>query len=325
MRFVVFGAGAIGGVVGGRLHQAGHPVILIARGAHLEAIRSHGLILETPMERVVLRLPAAGDPAAVDWRDDDVVLLATKSQDTSGALAALRDAAGPQVPVVCVQNGVENERVALRLMDSVYGATVMLPAAHLEPGVVQAYGTRLTGMIDLGRYPEGVDDRCREVASALAESSFTSAPVGDIMRLKHAKLLLNLNNVVEALCGPGEETRELTGLASAEGRAALEAAGIDFVAEDVTDVQERWKRMGVAEIGGRPRVGSSTSQSLARGTGTIETDYLNGEIVLQGRLHGVPTPINEALCVIAARVVRDDAGPGGLGSIPVSDVLAAAA
>ena len=65
MRFVVFGAGAIGGAVGARLHQSGHAVTLIARGAHLEAIRARGLSFLTPVERVVLPLPAVGDPGAM--------------------------------------------------------------------------------------------------------------------------------------------------------------------------------------------------------------------------------------------------------------------
>src|ERR1700731_3335853 len=116
MRFVVFGAGAIGGVVGARLHQAGFAVTLIARGAHLEAIRDNGLELVSPEERSVLRIPVAGAPGEVEWTGDDVVLLATKSQDTLGAITSLRGAAGPATPVVCVQNGVENERLALRVI-----------------------------------------------------------------------------------------------------------------------------------------------------------------------------------------------------------------
>src|ERR1700744_294228 len=99
MRFVIFGAGAIGGAVGARLHQSGHAVTLIARGAHLEAIRSHGLTFLTPAERAVLPLPAVADPGGVDWSGDEVVLLATKSQDTLAALSALRAAAGSHVPV----------------------------------------------------------------------------------------------------------------------------------------------------------------------------------------------------------------------------------
>src|SRR5207237_9968954 len=94
MRFVIFGAGAIGGVVGARLHQSGHEVALIARGAHLEAIRRRGLTLETPVERTALPLTAVEDPSELGLEADDVVLLTTKSQDTAGRPAGPGRAGG---------------------------------------------------------------------------------------------------------------------------------------------------------------------------------------------------------------------------------------
>ncbi len=296
MRFVIFGAGAIGGVVGARLHQGGHDVALIARGAHLEAIRRSGLTLLAPDERSVLDLPAAADPAELRVGKGDIVLLATKSQDTAGALAALRRAGALEVPIVCLQNGVENERAALRAFADVYGAVVMAPTAHIEAGVVEAYGARLSGMIDVGRYPSGSDELCEQLATALGGSRFSSRVQGDIMRSKYAKLLLNLGNAAQALCGPGDATDELVKLAREEGRAALTAAGVAFEADEVSDVEGRWLELDVRSISGRERAGSSSWQSLVRQTGAIETDYLNGEIVLLGRLHDVPTPVNAALC-----------------------------
>ncbi len=318
MRFVVFGAGAIGGVIGVRLHQSGFDVALIARGAHLEAIRSDGLTLLTPEERVVVTPDVAGDPAQLRWGGDEVVLLAVKSQDTLGALSSLRDAAGPAIPVVCLQNGVDNERLALRLMESVYGGVVMAPTAHLEAGVVEAYGADLSGMVDIGCYPSGIDARCEEICAALSASRFSSRPVPDVMRLKHAKLLLNLGNAVQALCGTGDTGAELTEMARVEGRAVLTAAGEPFAAAEVSNVNERWRRLGVREIAGRPRPGGSSWQSLARGTGAIESDYLNGEIVLQGRLRGVPTPVNETLARLAVAAAREGREPG---SLSADDVL----
>jgi 2-dehydropantoate 2-reductase len=322
VRFVIFGAGAIGGVVGARLDQGGHEVALIARGPHLDAIRTSGLTLLTPVGRSVHRLPAAEDPAALGLGAGDVVLLATKSQDTPGALAALRRVDVHGVPVVCMQNGVENERTALRLFDDVYGAVVMCPAAHLEAGVVLAYGSQGTGIIDVGRYPSGTDPRAAEIAAALAGSQFESRPQPEIMRLKYAKLILNLGNAVAALFRPGEAGERLAELARAEGRAALTAAGIEFEAPEVADLEGRWERIGVREIEGQERGGGSSWQSLARGTGAIETDYLNGEIVLLGRLHGVPTPVNSALCELAERHARRRGGPGEL---EAAELLTAAA
>jgi 2-dehydropantoate 2-reductase len=322
VRFVVFGAGAIGGVVGACLHQSGHEVALIARGEHGRAIRERGLTFERPgVAAVTLTIPVAPSPAELEFSGDEIVLLATKSQDTTGALSDLRGAAPITTPVVCVQNAVENERVALRLFPRVYGAVVMAPTAHLEPGFVQAYGTRGVGVIDVGRYPSGVDEVCEEMARALEAAGFSSKPRPDIMRFKHAKLLANLGNAVDAICEPGDGASEVVSLAQEEGRAALAAAGIEFVAEEVNDVQARWERLDVQAIEGRPRAGSSTRQSIVRGAPTVETDYLNGEIGLLGRLHGVPTPVNDALCELSERHVRERRGPG---TRPAEEVLSQA-
>ncbi|HEX3833974.1 MAG TPA: 2-dehydropantoate 2-reductase [Solirubrobacteraceae bacterium] len=325
MRFVVFGAGAVGGVVGARLHQAGHDVALIARGAHLQELQRSGLTLETPSERTTLRIPTAGDPAELGVGTsgtDDVILLATKSQDTAGALDALQSAGAWDVPIVCMQNGVENERLALRRFRSVYGAVIMAPTAHLRPGAVEAYGALASGMIDLGRYPEGSDEVAEQVAAALSESQFRSRVWPDVMRLKYAKLILNLSNAVNALVAADDRRDELVARVIDEGRAALDAAGIEHRDDGVDDLAGRWAEIGVSDIDGRERAGSSTWQSLARGTGAVETDYLNGEIVLVGRLHDVPTPVNAAVCRLAAEQARGGAAPGELS---VDDILAVAA
>jgi 2-dehydropantoate 2-reductase len=321
VRFVVLGAGAVGGVVGASLHRSGQEVTLIARGEHYRVIRERGLTLERPGESVTLEIPVADAPAALEWTGAEVVLLAPKSQDTAAALTGLRAAAPITTPVLCLQNGVENERIALRLLPHVYGGVVMAPTAHLEPGVVQAYGTRGIGVIDVGRYPAGVDRLCEEVASALTDAGISSRPRPDIMRFKYAKLINNLLNAVDAIVEPGPQGDELTRLAQDEGRAALTAAGIEFVAEEVNDVIGRWRRLDVQPIGGRPRAGSSTRQSLARGAPTLETDYLNGEISLLGRLHGVPTPVNDALCRLSERHLRERRPPR---SVPAEEVLARA-
>ena len=320
MRLVVFGAGAIGGAIGARLHQSGHSVTLIARGEHGRAIRQRGLTFETPEGPSTENLAAVERPDELDWTGEEVVLLCMKTQDTAGALQALRACAPASTAVVCAQNGVENERLALRLFEHVYGAVVMLPAVHLEPGVVLAHGSRLTGMVDVGRYPAGVDERVEALAGALRSSRFLSEAHEDVMRLKYAKLIMNLANAPTALCRPGPDRDELVELAKAEGRAALSAAGIEFEDARVSDRGGRWAELGVGEIRGRPYPGSSTWQSLTRGTGGIETDYLNGEIVLLGRLHGVPTPVNQALCHLAERHVRERRAPA---TVPAEEVLPA--
>jgi 2-dehydropantoate 2-reductase len=311
VRFIVYGAGAVGGVVGSRLFQQGHDVVLIARGAHYQTIRDQGLRLETPDGAATLPIPVVDRPDGVCFGEDDLVLLACKSQDTGAALASLAAAAPSTVPVTCLQNGVENERLALRLFAHVYGICVMCPATHLSPGVVQANSVPVTGILDVGRYPVGSDDTARSVAAALSSSTFSSTPLEDIRRWKYTKLLMNLGNAVEAVCGPSARSGSIPAMAKQEGVTCLRAAGIDF-ASDEEDAARRSDLLKLRPVDGRRRQGGSSWQSLSRRTGTIETDYLNGEIVLLGRQLGLPTPVNTLLQRLAREMAAAGAAPGAL-------------
>lgn len=278
----------------------------IARGAHLEAMRSSGLTLHTPAEAQTLRVPVAGSPTELDWRDGDVALLAMKSQDTQAALEALRDAAG-DVPVICAQNGVANERMALRLFSRVYGMVVWMPATHLTPGEVVAHSGKVTGCLDAGVYPQGTDDLIESVAADLRDSTFKCDANQRVMRLKYAKLLSNLLNIVQALC-EGGAAGDLVRQVRDEANAVYEAAGIDSATpEELADRTSGIAIDAVPGFEGRP--GGSTWQSLTRG-GSLETDYLNGEIALLGALQGVPTPYNRMLQQVAAEAQREGRGPG---------------
>jgi 2-dehydropantoate 2-reductase len=317
-RFVVYGAGAIGGTIGGRLFEHGHDVVLVARGAHGEALRADGLLLRTADGEVRLPVPTVGHPDDLGRlvAERDVVVLAMKTQDTGDALDALAAVAPATTPVVCAQNGVENERMALRRFSAVIGMCVMLPATHLEPGVVEVSSTPIAGILDVGCYPSGVDADAEAVAAALDGGGFRSEAVVDVMRRKYAKLLMNLGNALDAACGPGARGSDLFRLAREEATACFAAAGIDVASEE-EDRARRGDLLQVKPIGGKPRGGGSTWQSLARGTGRTEVDHLNGEIVLLGRLNGVPTPINALFQRVGNDLARTGAPPG---SVDVADL-----
>jgi 2-dehydropantoate 2-reductase len=306
MRLVILGAGAIGGVVGALLARAKREVVLLARGAHLAAIRADGLRVEAPDETFVVHPPVAEHVS--EWRADDVVLLAVKTQDAASALRQL--AAPVHVPIVCLTNGVEAERIALRHARDVYGACVMLPATYLSPGLVQMWATPVPGLIDLGRYPDGLGDSAHEIAGELLVAGVACEVRSNIMRWKRGKLLSNLANGAEALCGPAARSSELAERARSEARACFAAAGLSCT----TDAEDAARRAGFESkpIAGKPRLGGSTWQSLARGAATLETDYLNGEIAMLGRLHGVATPVNEALQRLASEAARAGAQPGSM-------------
>ncbi|MGY0019467.1 ketopantoate reductase family protein [Streptomyces sp. YJ-C3] len=329
MRYLIIGAGAVGGAVGGRLAQAGHEVVLVARGEQYKALHADGLRLQTPEGQHTHRLPVVDGPEPLGpLRADDVLILAVKTQDSAAALATwgARPVAGggtaaQRLPLVCAQNGVESERLALRVFQRVYAMCVWLPATFVEPGVVRADGTPLTGILHLGRYPEGVDDTARAIAADLERSRFEAPVAADVMRWKYAKLLANLANSLEAVSGvlTSEEGIALFRRARAEGEAVLAAAGIAYTPQD-EEQRARAEKIRFEPFDGTPRGGGSSWQSLHRGTGTIEADYLNGEIALLGRLHGVPTPVNDVLQEYADEAARQRRPAG---ATPLAELTAA--
>ena len=158
----------------------------------------------------------------------------------------------------------------------------------------------------------------------MLEAGGIAAFVSDeVMASKHGKLLLNLGNIVEAALGREVAKGRFNQALRDEGAAALGAAGIAW--RDVGKADPRRDtllRMG--EVAGVARTGGSTTQSLARGAGSVETDWLNGEIVLLGRLHGVATPANSYFLDLSARLVREGRAPGSVGVAEVEAALAAA-
>ncbi len=313
MRFVIYGAGGIGGTIGARLHLSGFEVALIARGTHYEAIVQDGLRFVSPSQDVHLRIRCFPHPDDAGIRPDDAVILCMKGQHTEDALRDLYAATAGDARVICCQNGVENERLALRRFPRTYGMVVLLPAEHLEPGVVVNFAEDTAGCLDAGCYPNGVDDFIEAVTRALCRAGFSSAPDGAIMDQKYAKLLGNLSNAVQAATGTG--SRAVAAKLREEALACYRAAGIHSAT--VEETRARRADIRGREVPGHDRHGGSSLQSMLRGTGDIETDFMNGEIVLLGRLHGVPVPANTVVQEIGNRLVRENLSPG---SVAIEDL-----
>lgn len=311
MRFIVYGTGAVGGPIAAKLVDSGHDVIAVARGDHARVMARDGLLLETPATSLRVRLPVVTDPGEMTLRPGDVVIVSVKSQDMPPVLERLTKTMPWDTPIICAQNAVVNEREALRFFPNVYGMNVMLIGTHLHPGVVQVYTSPLHGLLDVGRYPGGLDEVNREVCAALERSGFESTPRADIMRWKYAKLLMNLNNAIEVAVGPGFGYSETFGRARAEGEACLRAAGIEYVSRE-EDAAHRGNKLRFHLVGDQDRGGGSTWQSFRRGSGSVETDFLNGEIVLLGRLHGIGTPANAFLQRLMRRMLVDGRTPGSM-------------
>ncbi len=332
MRFIIYGAGGIGCVLGGHLFRAGNEVALVGNARHVDAINTSGLRLVTGDEPFTLRIPAFKlAEELAPFRDDDVVLLCAKSQHTLKCLGQLRTAGAPHtLPIFCCQNSIWNEPLATRVFDHVYGVMIMIPAIFLSPGEVINPISERYGFIDIGCYPRGVDALCERVADALTRAGFSARSHPDVMKPKAAKCLTNLGNAFEALtdgnpmpqAAPADARRRVAQgkgdahtflqATRAEAMQVWSAAGIEW--EDPKEFQQRAKeRYGVRKIpAGYEQLSkhSSSWQSLARGTGNIEAEQLNGDVVRLGALLGIATPYNALLWRVADEVARSHAAPG---------------
>ncbi len=288
--------------------------MLVARQAHAAAIRESGLALRAAKGTDVIDVGAVSAIDQLSPTGDDVVIITAKTQDTPAIHAALSDW-NADVPVVCGTNGVEHERLALRRFARVYGMVVQLPAQFERPGQVTVLCAPTNAILDVGRYPSGIDDTAAELARLIdAAPGLLSEADDDVMTKKYGKLLINLGNAADAACGMAGRGAGVVAAAIDEGKRVYEAAGIRW--EQTAEHAERYKaRAATMQFDipdGDTFVGGSTWQSLMKGAATLETDYFNGEVLMLGRLHDVPTPANEFLQQFASRMLRGEPRPGSV-------------
>jgi 2-dehydropantoate 2-reductase len=330
VRYVIIGAGAIGGAIAARLaqHSLNHPPLLIARGDNAHAIMLEGMRVRSPDEDASVAIAVATIPGEVALRQDDVLVFATKTHQVQAALLEwvdqpVRDGhgvdigtAGDTLPAFMALNGVESERLAARVFRHVFGVCIWVPAVHTLPGEFVVRIAPVSGVFIIGRYSGARGDRDQKLLSTLHDdweaSTFRIHIVDDVMRWKYAKLIGNLGNAVQALIGPAADATDVLDTLRTEGRAVLEMAGI----ETATDDEEALFRDGLFQVRPVPglngELGGSSWQSLVRGSGSIETDYLNGEIVAIARLHGWDAPANEAVQNAARTAAARKAPPGSM-------------
>jgi 2-dehydropantoate 2-reductase len=307
-RIIIYGAGAIGGVVGGNLMMAGSEVALIGRPGHMNAIREKGLRFVTPAGTHNLPIPAFTSPVEAEVSPNDIVLLCMKGQNTEEALQNLRDVV-KDVPVFCLQNGVRNEEIATRYFPRVYGVFVQVGGEYLHDGEVICR-REPPGWLAIGCYPEGKDELAEKVGDKLRQAGFYVLVTPDVMPFKWGKLWINLGNALNAITNARfGENKLVMEAVHREAREILSQAGVRWMSRE--QMIKEWP-----DIAARPRGtvdstgGSSTWQSLTRRQGTVETDFLNGEIVRVARRLGKQAPINEAIVRIIGEMAAKGEPPG---------------
>lgn len=315
MRIGVIGAGAVGGTFAALLAAQGHHVEITARGAHLEAIRARGLLLDGGWGEHRARVdahPALEEPP-------ELAILATKAQDAATALAANATRLHG-VPVLVVQNGLGGLDVARReLPDApILGALALFAASYLEPGHVTVTGPNPTV---IGAGP-GADAALLARIGAVIGEALPVELTDDIRGAQWTKLLINHVNALPAATGLSVQEviadRALRRVMTASMRETVRVArriGVRF--GTVQGVSGRvlaligalplafgaqFPRLLARRMGEVPNPGS-TLQSIRRGQLT-EIDFLNGAVVQAAEEHGLSAPVNAAIVELVHEVER---------------------
>ena len=313
MHVLCFGAGAIGSLVGARLSLGGVAVTLLGRRAHVAAIRTSGLVLETPRGRLT-----AKQVDSITSLDDlrsppDLVLLAVKAYDTREALQALRPVLQGGSSIMSLQNGIGNEDLIAIAAgpERTLAGSITINAGQPRPGVVrQNTEAGGLGVAALDRRQDPTD-----LVALFRGAGIRTEPYPDYRAMKWSKLLLNIfTNATSAILdlAPAAIVGDpsLYGLerdAFREARLVMGALGLRpiplpgypipwlaaFVAVPpwaARPVLLRYIRRARGE-GGKP----SLWHDVRRGRSQTEVDVLNGAVVREGRRLGIATPVNAVL------------------------------
>jgi 2-dehydropantoate 2-reductase len=289
MKLAVMGSGGVGGYLGGRLAAAGQDVTFVARGAHLAAIRAHGLALRSALGDVLIRpAQAADDPGAIG--PVDLVIFAVKLYDTEAAVAATRPLVGPATGVVTMQNGVDSAELLARALgrDHVVGGVAQIASVIDEPGVIRHTGTMASFVF--GELDGARSERVAALAAALQAAGVEHRVSADIQRdiwdkMAFLATFAGLTALMRLPIGPireDAETRAMLRDGLAEAFAVARARGIALPDDFVERTLSRCDRLPY-------EMKSSMLQDLERGR-RLELPWLSGAIVRLGQELGVPTP-----------------------------------
>ena len=307
MHVAVMGSGGTGGFFGGLLARAGERVAFIARGAHLEAMRAHGLRVKSRLAgNFTLPVTATDDPREIG--PVDLILFCVKTYDTEAALGRILPLVGPETVVLSVQNGIDNAGRIARVVgpDPVVGAVAHVFSAIEAPGVIaQAAGP---GRIILGELAGGTSPRTERIVSMFRHAGIVAELSRDIRVTLWEKFLF--------ICGNGGVTA-LTRLPLGLIRACPETNALLRGTMEEVEAVARAKGIALPEAcieqvvafnaSVEPEARSSLYYDLVGGR-RLEVDALHGTVVRLGREHGVPTPFNFA--IYAALKPYADGAPG---------------
>lgn len=322
MRFLIFGTGAIGAYLGGRLTEAGHGVIFLARATMAEALRRDGLRLEQgQLARTLTGFDILTQlPSAIDLGPEGFVLLTVKAFDCADAAVVIREHVRPGTLVVCLLNGIGNEETLAEAIgwERVVPATLTTAVGVRSPGVVRIGRERGLGF--------GRSEAARRLAEVFGAAGVPARIYDDWRAMKWSKVPTNIvANASSAILDwsaaavvshPGlyrlevEALREVFRVMRRAGHAPVDLPGVPlrWLARGVflpVPVSRPWLRRAVA----RGRGGKRPSFHRDLGRGRSEVRWLNGAVVDHGRRLGIPTPANAVLLETMLELVEGGSDP----------------
>ncbi|MGH9386099.1 MAG: ketopantoate reductase family protein [Vicinamibacterales bacterium] len=300
MRFAILGSGAVGGYFGAKLARFGQDVTFIARGAHLEAIRSRGLeVKSATLGDFTVHAPAESDTSRIGHVD--VVLVAVKAYDNRTALPMLTPLVGPNTSVLTLQNGVDSvEEVAAIAGEShVLGGTTYVATALEAPGLIVQTGVHrsiILGEVFADR--SRISPRVRRLADVLAAADIQVTPVADgrVPIWDKFVYLVAFSGFTGAARLPighlwkSAQAREMFYAASREVAAIAKAEGVTISANRFDTLKEYMDNIPAATR-------SSLLIDLEQGK-RIEVEALQGAAIRRAQARGVATPIISALYAV---------------------------
>ncbi|HEY2153658.1 MAG TPA: ketopantoate reductase family protein [Vicinamibacterales bacterium] len=288
MRIAIVGSGGVGGYFGGRLAAAGTDVAFLARGAHLEALRAHGLRIDSPKGNVhIPRVTAESDPAAIG--PVDVVFFAVKLYDTAGAVAMLPPLVGPDTIVIPFQNGVESVDTLTKAVGAAHtgGGVSYVSAVISEPGVIRhtAMDQLIFGEVDGRR-----SARLERLSAACQPAGFQSMLSENIIveiwtKFVRLSVFSGMTAVTRSPLGVivnDPELLEMLKAAVRESAAVARAKGVNVADGLDENTASAYKALP-------PNSKASMLEDLERGR-RIELPWLSGAVVRLGEELAVPTP-----------------------------------
>lgn len=297
MKIAVMGAGAVGSYFGARLHQAGHEVVLIARGATAQALQARGLRLQARDFDGHLPIASSTEPAAATGAG--LVLFCVKSQHTEASGESLRPFLSPDCTVLCLQNGVDNaQRLSQVLGIPALPAAVYVAVESPAPGHVIHHGRgelvigpgrgsdAIAAAFDAAGVPVSVTARVMDALWAKLAANCTYNALSALTQLPYGELIRH-DGIEAAMRGLFDEC---VAVAAAEGHVPGDSLWDEVLSLSRSMAQQR----------------SSTAQDLARGRPS-EIDYINGHVVRCAQRHGIAVPLNRLVCTLVK--IREAQGP----------------